>query len=270
MSENQQDTDTGDKNITIKKSTYYNLLKGIVVAIAITSFIGGYTVGNIDDSGSSDDNLRELIEVIKEKETLPIPQPVLTQPTIPSVIQVSLDDDPVKGDPDAPLTIVEFSDFQCPFCLRFVQQTLPLIEEHYIDTGKVKFVYRDMPLYNLHPNVGPVHIASECADEQGKFWEYHDKIFENQTEWQRLAPSDIQVTLKQYASDLDLNMADFDVCMQSQVIADEIAQDLLDGQTYGATGTPAFFIGNEENGFVKVVGAQPYVVFQNVIDDQLK
>ncbi len=89
------------------------------------------------------------------------------------------DNDPVKGSEDAPITIVEFSDFECPFCGRFFSQTLPLIEDNYIDTGKVKFVYRDFPL-SFHPQAQPAAEAAECANEQGKFWDYHDKIFNNQ------------------------------------------------------------------------------------------
>jgi len=272
VSKQQQSTNENNASITIKRTTYNNLLKLVVASIAVATFFGGYALGNIDDNSNSNEDLTELIKTIKENElSNPPSQPVVAQPTptAPPVIQVSLDDDPVKGNPDAPLTIVEFSDFQCPFCQRFFQQTLPLIEENYIDTGKVKFVYRDMPLYNLHPNVGAVHIASECADEQGKFWEYHDTIFENQSVWQSLVPAEIQATLKQYASDLGLNIAEFNACIQSQVIADEITKDLSEGQRYGVTGTPAFFIGNEENGFVKVVGAQPFVVFQSVIDNQI-
>lgn len=90
-----------------------------------------------------------------------------------------VDDDPVLGSPTAPVTIIEFSDYQCPFCYSFWQQTLPQIKKNYIDTGKVKFVYRDFPL-NIHPMAEPSARAANCAGEQGKYWEYHDKIFGEQ------------------------------------------------------------------------------------------
>ncbi len=259
-----------DSEITIKKSTYNNMLKGIVAAIAIATFIGGYSLGALDssDSGISNEELKEILSDIK---AAPAPQPAQapSQPSAPAIIMVSIDDDPVKGDPNAPVTIIEFSDFQCPFCSRFYQQTLPQIERDYIDTGKVKFVYRDLPIDSLHPNARPAHIAAECADEQGKFWDYHDVLFEKQSEWNRLTAADLQSTLTQYASDLGLQSSAFENCLKSEKIADEVNRDALDAASVGATGTPAFYIGTEKDGFIKLSGAQPYPNFQAAIDAQL-
>ncbi len=258
-----------DEKITVNKSTYNNMLKGLIAAIAIAAFVGGYSLGTFDDSdsGLSSEELKEIISEIKPVAPQPAQQP--TQPGAPQIFRVSLDDDPVKGNPNAPVTVVEYSDFQCPFCSRFFQQTLPLIEENYIDTGKIKFVYKDLPLDNLHPNARTTHIASECADEQGKFWEYHDVLFEKQSEWQRLSSTDLSSTLTVYASDLGLQSASFESCMQSQDIADEVNNDTLEAASYGATGTPTFFIGTEKDGFIKLVGAQPYAAFQAEIDKLL-
>ena len=260
-----------DEKITVKKSTYNNMLKGLIAAVAIAAFVGGYSVGTFDnsDSGISGEELKEILSEIKINTIAPQPVQQPAQPSVPQIIKVSLDDDPFKGNADAPVTIVEFSDFQCPFCGRFYEQTLPSIIENYVDTGKVKFVYRDLPLDSIHPNARPVHIAAECADEQGKFWEYHDILFDKQVEWQRLSSSDLQSTLTQYGSDLGLESASFEACLESDVIADEVNKDTLDAARYGATGTPAFFIGNEKDGFVKLSGAQPYPVFQAAIDAQL-
>ncbi len=262
-----------DTEITIKKSTYNNLRKGMIAAFAIITFLGGYTIGTFDDDSDSAVTTEELKEIISEIEikTAPVLQPaqIPTQSTAPQVFRVSLDDDPVKGNPNAPVTVVEFSDFQCPFCLRFFQQTLPLIEKNYIDTGKIKFIYKDFPLDSIHPNARPAHIAAECADEQGKFWEYHDLLFQNQAKWQGLASSKLQKILTKYAANLGLQGASFESCMQSQEIADEVHADFLQAAQYGATGTPTFFIGNEKIGFIKLVGAQPYAVFQGMIDNQL-
>ncbi|MFB5646483.1 MAG: thioredoxin domain-containing protein, partial [Nitrosopumilaceae archaeon] len=141
-------SNTEEPKITITKSSYNKMLKGIVVAIAIATFLGGYAVGNLggnSDSLSSDE-IKEIISAAQENAPAPQPTQAPSHPSAPSVIQVSLDDDPVKGDPNAPVTVVEFSDFQCPFCSRFFTQTLPALEENYIDTGKIKFVYRDLPL----------------------------------------------------------------------------------------------------------------------------
>jgi len=270
-------TSSNNQNITIKKSTYNNLLKGVIAAIAIATFLGGYTIGTLDDNSNSGVTSEELKVIISEIEiktapapqTAPRPTQQPTQSTAPQVFKVSIDDDPVKGNPDAPVTVVEFSDFQCPFCSRFFDQTLPALEENYINTGKVKFVYKDFPLDAIHPNARPAHIAAECADEQGKFWEYHDVLFEKQSQWNRLVSSELQNTFTEFATDMGLQAASFESCMQSPNIADEVNGDTLEAASYGATGTPTFFIGNEKDGFIKLVGAQPYATFQRVIDNQL-
>ncbi len=268
---NSNDNTTIQEKITIKKSTYNNLLKGIVAAIAIATFLGGYSLGTFDNSnsGMSQEELKEIISEIEIKTTAAQPTQQPTQPTPAQVFKVSMDDDPIKGDPDAEVTVIEFSDFQCPFCSRFYTQTLSQLEENYIDTGKINFVFRDLPLDRLHPNARPAHIAAECADEQGKFWDYHDILFEKQSQWQRLSSAELQTTLSQYASDLGLQTVNFESCLESEEIADEVNSDALAAASLGITGTPSFFIGNEEDGFVKLVGAQPFSAFKTVIDDQL-
>ncbi len=260
-----------NQTITIKKSTYNNMMKGAVVAIAIAAFFGGYLTGTMDSS-ITNQNLLDAIEEIEITQAAPqaAPQPAqASAPSKPQLIRVSLDDDPVKGDPDAPVTIIEFSDFQCPFCARFFQQTLPLIEKNYIETGKVKLVYRDLPLASIHPNAIPSHIAAECADDQGKFWEYHDILFENQSQWNRLGLDDLRNIFLQYADDLELDAVSYDSCLDSSDIVNEINDDLVDARALGATGTPTFFIGTEKDGFVKISGAQPYSSFQSSIEQIL-
>ena len=259
-----------DAKITIKKSTYNKMLTAIIAAALIATFFVGYSIGAFDDSDSGLTG-EQLKEILSEIKTAPTPQPTQqpSQPGAPQIFTVSFDGEPVKGNPDAPVTVVEFSDFQCPFCSRFFEQTLPLIEENYIDTGKIKFVYKDLPLDNLHPNARSAHIASECADEEGKFWEYHDVLFAKQAEWQSLTSSDLDITLSQFAVDLGMQAASFESCMESQDIADEVNQDTLEAARYGATGTPTFFIGTEKDGFIKLVGAQPFAAFQGAIDNLL-
>ena len=257
-----------NETITVKKSTYNNLMKGAVVTIAIAAFFGGYLTSTIDDSTTNQD----LLDAIEEIENLQqTPSPAVAQaPATAQPIRVSLDDDPIRGEPDAPVTIVEFSDFQCPFCARFHSNTLPQIEQNYISTGKVNFVYRDFPLPSIHPNAIPAALASECADDQGRFWEYHDKLFENQREWQGLDLQTGVSTFKEYAQELDLNMDEFNSCLDSEKYAQEVNKDGQDGRDYGVTGTPGFFVGNEKIGFTKITGAQPYSVFQRLIDGQLE
>jgi len=166
------------------------------------------------------------------------------------------DDDAVKGSEDAPVTIIEFSDFECPFCGRFYRDTLPLIKKNYIETGKVKLIYRDFPL-SFHANAQKAAEAAECAKDQRKFWEMHDKLFDEGVK------GGVE-SFKQYAKDLNLNMEEFNECLDSGKKANEVKADFIAGGEAGVRGTPAFFI----NGRL-VSGAQPYSVFKQIIDEEL-
>ena len=211
--------------------------------------------------------MENLIAALEKDE--PTVQAQLAPAAPSAILQVSIDDDPVKGDIDAPVTVIEFSDFQCPFCSRFYTNTLADLEENYIDTGKVKLVFRDLPLSSIHPNAFPAHVAAECADEQDKFWDYHDMLFEKQAEWSRLSSDGLSEKLLEYGTTVGLNTSNFESCLSSQEMEDEVNADLSEARTLGATGTPSFFIGNEENGYVKLIGAQPFASFQKTIDEQL-
>jgi protein-disulfide isomerase/plastocyanin len=173
-----------------------------------------------------------------------------------ATVEVSMDDDAVKGDENAPVTIIEFSEFQCPFCGKFFEETYPQIVKNYVDTGKVKYVFRDFPL-DFHPNAQKAAEAAECAGEQDKYFEMHDLLFANQD------ALDV-ASLKSYAKKLKLNTADFDECLDSGAMADEVAKDLADGQSYGITGTPGFFINGK-----MLSGAMPYEAFEAEIEAAL-
>jgi len=264
------------ESITISKSSFNKIIVGVVIAIAVSTFFAGILLGSSFNDAESEyltksdmENIITALEKKSDNVQAPTAQPTQAQPSVPSLVQVSLDDDPVKGDPDASITIVEFSDFQCPFCSRWYDQTLSSLEENYIDTGKVKLVYRDLPLSSIHPNARPAHIAAECADEQNKFWDYHDILFESQSEWGRLSPGDLSDKLNEYAITLELDTTSFESCLSSQDVADEVDADGADARKLGATGTPTFFIGNEKDGFTKLVGAQPFSSFKSTIDDLL-
>ena len=184
-----------------------------------------------------------------------------------SVRQVSIDDDFVRGNPKAPLTLIEFSDFECPFCVRFYRDTLPQIEKEYIQTGKLKFVYRDFPLQAIHKNAFKAAEAANCAGEQGKFWDMHDLLFEN---YKNLGPKH----LKKYAKQLGLSTEEFNHCLDSEKYADEVNKDFLDGQQAGVGGTPGFFLGRTTSdgtieGF-QIKGARPFSYFKQIIGAMLQ
>lgn len=169
---------------------------------------------------------------------------------------LSVEGEPSLGSPEAKVTIVEFSDFQCPFCARYTLETFPQIKQEFVDTGKIKMVFKNFPLAN-HANAKIAAEASECANDQGKFWEYKSTLFRDQ---QALAASD----LKKYAKDLGLDETTFNSCLDSKKYSDEVSGDLEDGLSAGVTGTPTFFINGE-----KLVGAYPFSEFQRIINQKL-
>ena len=161
------------------------------------------------------------------------------------------------GSPDAPVTMVEFSDFQCSFCRKFWAETLPRLKETYIKTGQVRFVYQHFALLGEHSVAAAK--AVECAREQGKFWPYHDKLFDSQG---GLAFTDAK--LRRYARDLGLDAGAFAPCLDSRKYQQKVEDETKLGFLLGARGTPTFFL----NGRI-LAGAQPFEVFQTAIEEAL-
>tara|TARA_B100000315_G_C14594679_1_gene598082 strand:- start:8890 stop:9654 length:765 start_codon:yes stop_codon:yes gene_type:complete len=218
--------DSDDETFTVKKTTLWQGISGVLVLLlAISIFTGGFGFGG--DSGKDNNAV------------------------------VEIGDSPVKGDDDAPVTIIEFSDFQCTFCSVFYSQTLPQIEEEYVNTGKVKFVYKHFPLDNIHPQATPAALASECAQEQGKFWEFHNTIFENQ---QSLSDA----SYKQWAVDLSLDTEKFNDCYDTQKYLSDVRDDLQKGSAAGIRGTPGFLLNGQ-----LISGAKPFAVFEQAIEAEL-
>jgi protein-disulfide isomerase len=172
----------------------------------------------------------------------------------PPRIAVSPDDDPSRGPAQAPITIVEFSDFQCPFCSRG-QDTIDQVVKQYGD--RVKLVFRDFPL-SIHPNAEGAAIAAGCAREQGKYWEMNRALFADPGE---LSAADLAAT----AGSIGLDVERFKACMASGESRAEVQKDMADGQSVGVSGTPTFFV----NG-VMIVGARELDVFTRTIDRELE
>jgi len=225
-----------------------------VVGGEISSSLAGFSAVQFEATGGTGSGSGEA-KLDAGSGTVP------TQPSAPAgtpSMEGLMDDDPTKGSDTAPVIIIEFSDFQCPYCGRFYSQTLSEIEKNYVDTGKVQMVFRDFPL-SFHQQAKPAAMAAECANEQGKFWEMHDKLFENQTVLS-------EASMKQWAGELGLNTATFNSCFDSAKYSSEIDSDMADGSSAGITGTPGFLIGTRDGAPKIVSGAQPYSVFQAEID----
>lgn len=183
----------------------------------------------------------------------------------PQDLTVSLGNKPVKGDKNAKLTLMEFSDYQCPFCSRSFRETLPQIEKEYVLTGKLKYILRDFPIESIHRNAFKAAEAANCAGGQGKYWEMHDRLFANQ---QALNLRDLSL----HAEALGLNLSIFKGCLDSGKQASEIRKDMEDGQKAGVQGTPTFFVGVQDSSsqairVLRVIrGAQPYAQFKEAIE----
>ena len=170
-------------------------------------------------------------------------------------VEVKDDGDPVMGPDTAPITIVEFSDYQCPFCVKWYSEVYARLIETY--KGKIRFIYRDFPLYSIHPNAESAAEAAECAGEQKAYYLFHDALFS-----QKFDLGTDGYT--QYATELGLDVASFTKCISEHRYKNEIAADYKYGSSIGVSSTPTFFI----NG-LQIMGAQPYEVFQQIIDKEL-
>lgn len=181
---------------------------------------------------------------------------VVTYLKQPAVYRVRLDvaNAPSKGPSSAPISIVKFEDFQCPFCKQAQPNIMELLRRY---DGKVKLVHKDLPLDSIHPQARQAAEAARCAGEQGKFWNYHDLLYANST---KLSLED----LKGYAGDLELNVESFRACYNSGKFKSTVQRDFTEGSQLGITGTPTFFINGRE-----LSGAQPADAFAAIIDEEL-
>ncbi len=237
------------EEFTIKKSSLWKIstfVFGILLIISI--FTGGFGYGKSEITGNV------VVPTTNE------PQDQF--PTISVNMKDLVDEDKIKGDVNAPITIVEFSDYECPFCGRFFAQTLPSVVQDYINSGKARLVYRDFPL-PFHPNAQKAAESAECAGKQNKYYEMHDKIFTNQ---QTLSLENY----KKWAGEIGLNTDEFNTCLDSGETASEIQKDLQDGTAAGIQGTPGFIIGKTNGNSARIIsGAYPFSAFQEVIESQL-
>ncbi len=201
--------------------------------------------------------MRGVLEKIEQQGGPTRGQP---RPPAPTTAKVAARG-PTLGDPDAPVTIVEFTDYQCPYCRRFHQTTFPQLRRQYVDTGKVRWIVRNLPL-GFHPDAKPAAMAAHCAGDQNRFWEMRDTLFSNSASLGRDA-------LEGYAVALGLDREAFDRCMEANAHLERIETDASEASRVRITGTPTFVIGRSEDDAVngrRVVGAQSLAVFQSEID----
>jgi protein-disulfide isomerase len=211
--------------------------------------------------GLSAEQMQQLISIQVSTQVAAL-QPTNTPiPPTPTVIPpgVAEDDDPYLGPENAPVVIVEFSDFQCGYCGRWYQDTLPQILQAY--PTQVKFVYRDFPIFG--EDSFRAAMATQCANDQGKFWEMHNRLFEREVNQEETPLS--EAGLDTMASELGLDLAAFSECLSSQRYYDEVVADYQTAVDYGLRGTPGFVI----DGVVYTIGAQPFEIFDQIIQAEL-
>lgn len=224
-----------DEVVTLKKK-HVNIL----VVIFVT-FVLGYSIGAVTTDTTA--------------------VPVNTQTPV-LVADASLeDDDPMRGVADAPVTIVEFGDYQCPFCKRLYDNFKGNIEP-YIDRGEVKHIYRDFPLKSIHPQAFQAAEASQCADAQGKFWQYHDLLYDKQTEWS--GNINFESLLSDYAQEVGLDIQKFESCLENGEMALEVEADYQAALALGVGSTPTFYINGRQ-----IVGAVPWEQVKQAIESLL-
>ncbi|HSL22499.1 MAG TPA: DsbA family protein [Vicinamibacterales bacterium] len=249
------------------------------IALGAALLLAGVALGVVLSGQQSTPGSSEIAALRKEIEDLKARQQTLEQQLAqilaainqarePQELPINIADAPSKGRPDARVTMIEFSDFQCPFCGRHVRETMPRIDREYIQTGKVRYVFRDFPIESLHPQAPKAHEAANCAKDQGKYWEMWERFFANP---RQLAPSD----LPGHAEALGLDMPRFRECLDSGRHAAAVRASVQDAIGLGASGTPIVFFGLTESGSntvkaVRVVrGAYPYERFKSIIDGLL-
>ena len=226
-----------EETFTFKRSHFYAVL--VVLAFALGIMVGYVAWGRNPTVAAAPSD---------QAVTVPTSQPQYRRYEIPTEGYPSL------GPADAKIVIVEFSDFQCPYCRSFHDETFKALLDAY--PGKIRFVYRNFPLTSIHPGAMPAAIASLCANDQNAYWDYYEKLFSSEN----LDES----TFIKYAADLELNMDTFTACLSSGSHDDTIQKDMAFSTNLGVQSTPTFFI----NGLA-LIGAQPLTSFQKLIDKEL-
>ena len=235
-----------EETVTFKRSHFYSVL--VVLAFAV-----GVLVGYVAWGRDTVVTVAAPAAAAQQPSGQVAEAPVTQQPQYRRY-DISVDGYPSLGPDDAEIVVVEFSDYQCPYCRRFHDETYQALLDAY--PGQIRFVYRNLPLTSIHPSAMPAAIASMCANDQNAYWDFHEKLFSSETL--------DEATYIQYATDLGLNVDTFTACLSSGSHDAFIETDMKFALDLGVQSTPTFFI----NGLA-VVGAQPLQNFQEIIDKEL-
>ncbi|MCS6872711.1 MAG: thioredoxin domain-containing protein [Anaerolineae bacterium] len=262
MSDQNRVEPSRDDTIVITQNTLYYF--GIAVVFFVAGFLVAWVIfsnsgGNINPAeirNAASEGARAAVQAELAALRAELGGGAQPTPAMPSRVDVELGNSPFWGPENAKVTVVMFSDFECSFCARFYRDTYGTLKARYQD--RVRFVFKHFPLSAIHPNAERAAVAAECANEQGKFWAYHDVLFENQRNFS-------QDALISYARQVNVpNIEQFTECLTTQKYLSTVIADVQQGERHSVQGTPTFFI----NG-LPLVGAQPYPTFERAIEQAL-
>lgn len=241
----------------------------ITVGLFGVGLVLGFVLGNNLDLTDEKQNQKILgNETITSQSTLEstnVNRTTRTQQSTQESGKISIDEDAILGNKDAKVTIVEFSDYECPTCKKAFDTIFVPIEKDFIESGKVRYVFRDFPLEN-HPYSLLAAEAAECAGEQDHYFEMHAKLFTNQDEWTSAKQNDDAIKIfTKYAATIKLNTDNFSECLKTEAMNSEIGHDIADGEKYKVEVTPTYFINNK-----LYKGIQKYETLKALIDAELK
>ncbi|MFC1790475.1 DsbA family protein, partial [Patescibacteria group bacterium] len=228
--------------------------------------VGAFMLGSLSTqlkglkNESPDQNDQE--EIMADDTEVAQDQEEVLPDILPQTDREAIEDSEIfKGDPQAPVTIVEFSEYQCPFCKRYVDEAYSQIWEKYGD--KIRYIFRDYPL-PFHQFAQKTAEAARCAGDQDQYWDYHDILFAKNSQWSSATETAIDSVLSGFAREVGLDVNQFDSCLSSGSHTAAVTADLELGKKVGVSGTPSFFINGK-----MLVGAQPFEAFQAIIDGEL-
>jgi protein-disulfide isomerase len=244
-------------------------MAGLAIVLALTT-VGSVAAGaralwGLRDAGQTREQLAaihgELIRIRQVLESEQEPDDGDEDVQAQRTARLSISGAPILGSPNAPLTMVEFTDFQCPFCARFHSQTFPLLRKAHVDAGRLRYIAMDFPLTGIHPDAFRAARASHCGEQQGRYWDVHEALYLQRG---RLGREAILAAVK----GLGMNAPRFTACLDSDALDARIERGLSQGRALGVSGTPTFVLGRTEGSSVVgrvIVGAQPFEVFDDAI-----
>jgi protein-disulfide isomerase len=244
---------------------YFYVTVGLFAAGILLGFFIGKNINTPDGAKNEQFSGNKNNTTRTQSITQETKNSVQTEQSTQELGKISIDEDSILGDKEAKVTIVEFSDYECPTCKKAFDTLFLPMEKEYVETGKVRYVFRDFPL-EQHPYALLAAEAAECAGEQDHYYDMHSKLFKGQSDWSKAKMGDDAIKIfKKYATDLKLNVDNFSECIKTEAMNSEIGHDIADAEKYNVEVTPTYFINNK-----LYKGVQKYESLKAILDAELQ